>query len=178
MSSEGTRIIAIAAITIDGKIARHSGEFTDWTSPEDKDILHELLDKSDAIVVGNNTFKTAEAPLSKRNCIVFTRSVETTERPRENLLYYNPNGASLASVLSEYRTVALLGGTQIYTYFLQRDLVDELYITIEPLVFGGGIGLFDRAENVAVKFELLSTERLNQYGSVLLHYRKLIRARA
>ena len=81
------RCIAIAAATIDGKIALDSGHFSDWTSKEDKDFLHEMLDKSDAVVVGNNTYKTAIGPPSKRNCIVFTASVATSERKSDKLTY-------------------------------------------------------------------------------------------
>jgi dihydrofolate reductase len=171
-------IIAIAAMTMDGRIARHSGEFTGWTSSEDKDILHEHLDRSDVIVVGNNTYKTAEGPLSKRNCIVFTRSVPAVLRRSEKLLLYNPEGASLSVVLGEYCTVALLGGTQVYTWFLERDLIDEMYLTIEPVVFGNGLNIFDRKnDEMDVKFSLASVRQLNTNGSVLLHYRKLTEAR-
>jgi dihydrofolate reductase len=177
VKKEKTRIIAIAAITIDGKIARHSGEFTDWTSPEDKDVLHHHLDKSDVIVVGNNTYKIAEAPLSKRNCIVFTRSVRATEQLRENLLFCNPEGVALSTILNKYRTVALLGGRQIYTYFLERDLIDEMYLTIEPIIFGNGLDLFDQKKDVTTKFELTSYKRLNKKGSILMHYERLTRVR-
>src|SRR3990167_7073968 len=129
--NSGMRCIAIAAVTIVGKIALDAGHFSDWTSPEDKDFLHEMLDKSDVIVVGNNTYKTAVEPLSKRNCIVFTASVATTERKSDKLLLWNPATVGHSNVLQNVRTIAVLGGTQTYTYFLENDLLDELYITIE-----------------------------------------------
>src|ERR1035437_1290773 len=66
--------IAIAAITLDGKIAKGPNHMSDWTSKEDKVFMRALLDKCDVIIVGNNTYKTAIAPLSKRNCIVLTHS--------------------------------------------------------------------------------------------------------
>ena len=81
--------IAIVAVTIDGKIALDQSHFSDWTSKEDKDFLHEMLAAVDVIVVGNNTYKTAIEPLSKRNCVVLTTSVETVERKSENLIYAN-----------------------------------------------------------------------------------------
>jgi len=167
------RITAIAAVTIDGKIALKAGHFSDWTSPEDKDFLHDFLDKSDVIVVGNNTYKTAESPLSKRNCIVFTRSVQTIERQRDNLLLCNPEGVLLSDILKDYKAVALLGGTQTYTYFLENDLIDELYLTIEPIIFGRGLSLFESAGGKTVNFELASIKELNKKGSILLHYKKL-----
>src|SRR3989338_2902841 len=69
------RSIAIAATTLDGKIALERDHFSDWTSPEDKAFMRKLLDEADVIVVGNNTYKTAEKPLSRRNCIVLTSSI-------------------------------------------------------------------------------------------------------
>ncbi len=166
------RCIAIAAVTIDGKIALDSGHFSDWTSPEDKDFLHEMLDKSDVVVVGNNTYKTAIEPLSKRNCIVFTSSVAELERKSDKLLFANPATVDVKTLLKEYKTVAILGGMKTYTYFLQHDLLDELYLTIEPVIFGRGLNLFETAENVNARFKLESTKELNKNGTLLLHYIK------
>jgi dihydrofolate reductase len=163
-------VVAIAVMTIDGKIARHSSQFTDWTSPEDKDILHRHLDESDVIVVGHNTFTTAETPLSKRNCIVMTRSVSTMDRRCENLLFWNPENVLASTVLDGYRNVALLGGTQAYTYFLEQDLIDEIALTIEPLIFGNGLSLFERSGDITATFKMVSVKRLNERGSLVLHY--------
>ena len=164
-------ISAIVAATIDGKIARHAGHFTDWTSPEDKTFLRSLLDQSDVVVIGNSTYKTAEGPLSKRNCIVFTRSVHDTERRRDDLLYYNADGPSpIETVIEPYRAVALLGGTQVYSYFLDRNLIDDLYLTIEPVVFGSGLDIFECENKAMARFHLAAVKELNQRGTVLLHY--------
>lgn len=168
-----SNISAIVAVTIDGKIARHAGHFTDWTSPEDKTFLRSLLDKSDAVVIGNNTYKTAEGPLSKRNCIVFTHAVRDAERRNDNLLYYNADGPSpITAIIEPYRTVALLGGTQIYSYFLERNLIDDLYLTIEPVVFGSGLDIFACKNEATMNFRLAAVKKLNEKGTVLLHYQR------
>ncbi len=164
------RCIAIAAVTIDGKIALDAGHFSDWTSPEDKEFLHKMLDESDVVVVGNNTYKTAIEPLSKRNCIVFTASVRTSEHKSDILTYCNPASSDCIPLMEKYKKVAVLGGTQTYTYFLENDLLDELYLTIEPLVFGRGLNLFESEKNIEAHFRLESTKRLNGKGSLLLHY--------
>ena len=172
MNSE-QKIVAIAAVTLDGKIARHAGHMTDWTSPEDKEFLHDFLDKSDVVVVGNNTYKTAQEPLSKRNCIVLTHSVTDTKRQSEKLLFCNPASSDIRKLLENYRTVAILGGTQTYTYFLEKGLLDEIYITIEPLIFGNGLELFKSSADKMAQFYLRSAKRLNERGSILLHYEVL-----
>lgn len=165
-------ITAVAAITLDGRIALHRGHPSDWTSREDKQFLHSFLDTCDAIVIGNNTYRTAKKALSKRNCIVFTRSVPATKRLANNLLSCNPRGANLRALLNQYKKVAVLGGSAVYTYFLEHNLLDELYLTIEPLVFGKGLSLFESPKMLQKPFRLISLKRLNKKGSILLCYQR------
>ncbi len=164
------KYIALAAMTLDGKIATRAGEFTGWTSKEDKVHLHRLLDASDAVIVGRTTYKTAKKPLSKRNCIVLTREVAGTKRVSKNLLYCNPQRTNLKALVKElgYRTVAVLGGTQTYTFCLEHGMMGEIYLTIEPVVFGKGLPMFDTKSALMKKFYLVSLKRLNKNGSILL----------
>jgi len=164
------RMYAIAAVTIDGKIARHENHPTTWTSPEDNVFMRALLDQSAVIVVGRRTYDTAKEPLSKRNCIVLTRSVPAIERRDDRLTFINTGGTSLRKLLQEYATVAVLGGTQIYTYCLEHDLLDDIYLTIEPLVFGAGLPLFAAATTANIRFQLQDFKKLNADGTLVLHY--------
>ena len=164
------RTYAIAAITLDGKIALDANHFSDWTSPEDKKMMRDLLYTSDVVVVGNNTYKTAIEPLSKRNCIVLTTGVSTTEHHSDTLTYANPQSSDFVALLERYENIAVLGGAKTYSYFLQNNLLDELYLTIEPVAFGRGINLFEHESGETAHFKLLSTEKLNDTGSMLLHY--------
>ncbi|MBI3589214.1 MAG: dihydrofolate reductase [Candidatus Liptonbacteria bacterium] len=164
---------AIAAVTMDGKIATHARQFTNWTSKEDKDFLHKLLDRSDVVVVGHNTYKTAKKPLDKRNCIVMTRSVSKIVQKNSKLVFLNPTRENLDKFIRRmgYRRVAILGGAQTYTYFLEKNLIDEIYLTIEPLVFGRGMSMFESAKVLRRYFKLVSVKRLNKKGSLVVHYK-------
>jgi len=167
------RIIAIAVMTLDGRIALHERHFTDWSSPEDKQFLREFLQKTDIIVVGYNTNEIAGHELGTYNRIVLTTAVATTERKNEALLLCNPETVDVRTVLEPYKLVGILGGTWTYTYFLERDLIDELYLTIEPVIFGHGLDLFATAKDIGTKFRLESEKPLNKKGTVLLHYTKI-----
>ena len=166
--------ILLVAVTIDGKIARHDNHFSDWTSPEDKQHLHKILDGCDVIVVGNKTYKTAITPLSKRKCIVFTRSVKNTKQVNKHCLYLNPKNIDIKSIISKnkYKNICILGGTSVYSFALENNMVDEIYLTIEPLVFGYGLSLFDANIKNKRKYKLISVKKLNKAGTVLLHYKK------
>lgn len=165
------RITCIAAITLDGKIAKHQRHFTDWTSMEDKRVLTEKLDASDAVIVGRNTFDIAREPLSKRNCVVFTRSVDSQKRMSDQLLFCNPAEIDVRALLENYSAIAVLGGTPVYSWFLERGLVDTLLLTIEPIVFGYGLPLFDLGDQVPdIHWRLTECTQLNERGSLLLQY--------
>lgn len=180
------KFIAIAAITLDGKIAKGTKHMSDWTSKEDKVFMRALLDKCDLVIVGNNTYQTAIKPLSKRNCLVFSRSAPTQGRSPDqsvganklvsksaNLQYVDPNKIDIKKLITKlkYKKIAILGGAQTYAYCLKNNLLDELYLTIEPLVFGEGISLFGNTV-LNNKFKLESIKKLNNKGSVLLKYIK------
>jgi dihydrofolate reductase len=62
---------------------------------------------------------------------------------------------------------ALLGGGQIYGAFLAAGVVDEIWVTVEPRIFGAGVPLVSRAVNVELR--LLACERLAA-DTLLLKY--------
>ena len=84
----------------------------------------------------------------------------TDKPPRQILLDLAGRGFS---------SVAVIGGAQIFTQFLEEGLCDELAITIEPKIFGTGINIFnDFLRDVSLK--LLEVRKLNE-DAVLLYYR-------
>lgn len=165
--------IAIAAVSIDGMIARYPGEPSDWTSYEDKKFLHTELDRCDAVVVGRTTYMIAKKPLAKRTCLVCTRSVETVQDVDAHCTLINLETVSLDAIVGDlgYERIAILGGSQIYSYFFAHDKVDEIYLTIEPVVFGTGVPFIGN-KILSRKYHLVNTHQLNQQGTILLHYKK------
>lgn len=68
-----------------------------------------------------------------------------------------------------YTSALLLGGGAVNGAFLAAGLGDELYVTIEPLLFGRGTPLFGGVE-LNVSLRLLESKQLNTRGTLLLHY--------
>lgn len=171
------KIIAIAAVTLDGKIAAYPDQISNWTSPEDSKFLRETLQTENSlVVVGMNTYKLYADKLDKRNCLVLTRSVQGFEQRKDNLMFFNSESKQpLADVVKNFSVVYVLGGSHIYGWFLKQNLLDELFITIEPLVFFKGLNLFDFGQDQEVpkdfkRAHLLSHQQLNANGTLLLHY--------
>lgn len=155
----------IAAISADGFIARRTNELADWTSKEDKRIFVELTKRAGVMVMGNTTFQTIGRALPGRRNIVYSHgtvdveSVEVTdEAPAVLLQRLEAEGCT---------EVAICGGSAIYTMFMQAGVVDELYLTVEPCVFGTGVPLFSGA--LQTQLTLLEPRSLND-NVLLLHY--------
>ncbi|MDP2637258.1 MAG: dihydrofolate reductase family protein, partial [bacterium] len=69
-----------------------------------------------------------------------------------------------------YREVAICGGQAIYTMFMEAGVVDKLYLTIEPVLFGQGMTLFNK--ELDIKLELVDTKKLGEQ-TILLEYNVL-----
>lgn len=154
----------IAALTADGFIAKSADHKADWTSKADKKFFQAKTKEAGVVIMGSRTYETVGMPLKDRRNIVYTRNkkfegVETTnEEPGTLLSRLEKEGV---------REVAVCGGASIYSLFMESGLVDKLFLTIEPISFGQGISLFDKA--MESKLELVDATKL-EGGAVVLEY--------
>jgi len=161
------KVFIIAAVTADGFIARDSDHMADWTEKEDKQLYVKLTKESGVMVMGSRTFDTIGRPLPGRKTVVYTQDpekyqgvdIETTAKPPAELI---------AQLESEgHSSIAICGGTKIYTLFMQAGLITDLYLTFAPVVFGTGIQLFQEPLDITLQLE--SVEKLGQH-SIAAHY--------
>lgn len=159
------KVFIIVATTADGFIGQHAQHLaTEWTSAEDKKMFMRMTKEAGTMVMGSTTYATIGRPLPGRRTIVYNEApidgVETTSEAPTDLV----NRLEAEGV----KTLAICGGSSIYTQFMRAGLVDELYIDVEPIFFGEGIKLFNTP--VEAKLRLISIEKLNDQGTTLHHY--------
>lgn len=161
------KVFLIAAVSADGYIARHTTEVADWTSSEDKKLFAKLTKEAGVMVMGATTLATIGRALPGRRTIVYTHHPQriaiedvepTTETPADLVARLRSEGVT---------ALAVCGGASIYTLFMQAGVIDELYLTVEPVLFGAGISLF--SEPVEARLQLLESTALTS-DSLLLHY--------
>lgn len=168
------RLILIAAQSLDGYITRHDTPGSAFTSEADRAFFKAALREFDACLMGAATYRSSRDLIRKafmpdRLRLVLTRNPAAfaADTLPGQLEFLNQSPAEIAAMLPQRgcRSAAILGGAQIHSLFLEAGLVDELWLTIEPLLFGGGTPLLARPADVAL--ELLSEERLTPHTLVL-----------
>ena len=162
------KIILMMAMTADGKIARSSDHFPDWTSKEDKRIFSEITKKHGVVIMGESTFKTFPRPLPDRLNVVFT--LEKNPQKQENVKWVSGEPEKVLVELEKmgYESAILGGGANLNAQFLKKKLIDEIWLTIEPKIFGEGLGIFSGDFDEDLK--LLSVEKINE-DSVVVKYK-------
>lgn len=164
------KIIMLMAMTLDGKIAKTDSHFPDWTSKEDKKLFQTASKEAGVVIMGDKTFFTFPSPLKERLNVVFT--LEENPEPVEGVKWVNGDPEAVLAELESmgHKSAVLGGGAFINGLFLQHKLIDEIYITVEPKIFGDGLSLFRGDFDVNLK--LIDVEKIND-NSVVLKYKVL-----
>lgn len=160
-------VFLIAALSADGFIAKTTNQKSiSWRSKADAAFFIQKTKEARAVVMGRTTFEPMSRPFPDRKTFVYTTRellgfppelVEATKLPPAELL---------AKIKSEgYTNVAICGGSQVYTKWMQSGLINTLYLTIEPVLFGTGIRLF--IEEITAQIRLKERRLLSDQTTVL-----------
>ncbi|MBU4315319.1 dihydrofolate reductase family protein [Patescibacteria group bacterium] len=165
-------VLLIAAISVDGRIAKVSDQLADWTSKEDKRFFVSKTKESGVLIMGRKTYDTIGRPLPNRLNIVMTRDFDASKNIEGLLEYTQKSPCELIADLQSrgYESVVIGGGASIYSTFLREGLVTDLYLTVESLLFGSGVSIVDDIDKI--QLDLQSVEKIGEQ-SVLLHYKIL-----
>ncbi len=156
------KIVLLMAITLDGKIAKHTSQLADWTSKADKKIFVAETKKSGVIVMGETTYNTIGRPLPGRLNLILSQEPEKRESIPGSLEFIKASPKDISSMLNKrgFETVILGGGATVNGSFLKENLIDEIWLTVEPKIFGEGLPLFNGAD-VNLCLELISMEKID-----------------
>ena len=165
------RVVCFMAMSINGIVARNRNEdVSAWTSVEDHRFFLTKVREYDAIITGR---KSLNPELTYMPTYLLTHHpVAYNEYPNICCVSYTGQDLLLHLKNKGHQHIALLGGPLTNSVFFADNLVDELYITIEPIIFGQGLhfngnnGIGDYCTN----WTLVDCQILNTQGTILLHY--------
>lgn len=162
------KIILLMAVTADGKIAKSRNHFPDWTSKEDKKMFAAVTKKHGVVIMGERTFFTIKKPLPGRLNVVFTFLKKPPQM--KDVMWVKGNPKNVLDKLEKmgYKSAVLGGGSFLNTQFLEKKLINEIWLTIEPKIFGRGLGVFDGDFDVNLK--LMGAKKINK-DTLLVKYK-------
>jgi dihydrofolate reductase len=170
------------ATSLDGFIARENGSL-DWLvnipNPSQTDHgYNEMIENTDVIVMGRKTYDEILGfgiDWPYENCKTFVVTGKLGFVPSTgNTFVLNKIDSGTIDFLKNQssKNIWLSGGGSLVTQFLNLNLIDEMTISIVPLILGKGIRLFP-GEPVETLFETVKAE-LFDTGIVNVGYRKKI----
>lgn len=159
------------ATTLDGYIATLDDDLQ-WLFDVEGDGdngYSDFLKDIDTIIMGKSTYDwllKAEPnnwPYQKQKSYIITHQKLTDT---EDVQFVDQQ--LLENLPTDSKNIWVVGGGQIIKLFLEHHLVDEMQITIAPVLLGKGIPLFSQG-NYAEQLKLVGTKTYGQF--VELHYK-------
>lgn len=172
------KITLVMVSSVNGRITKGDDpNISTWTSKEDSQHFSNMLDEASLIVMGSSTYEAAKEviELQEGKCrIILTRDPKkyVEETVPGQLEFTDESPSVLVERLEKvgYKEMLLAGGGEINKLFFEEHLVNELYLTIEPKLFGKGKLLVQEGDFYH-SLELESVRRLNEKGTLLMHFR-------
>ena len=157
------KVILLMAITLDGKIAKHTNHAATWTSKADKKIFVQETKRAGVIIMGQTTYDTIGRPLPGRLNVVMNLEPDTSQNIPGELEFTKTQPKELLEELEKrgFKSVIIGGGATINGLFLKLGLIDEIWLTVEPKIFGEGLSLFSGAD-VDLNLELIEVINLDK----------------
>lgn len=162
-------ITLLAAISLDGKIAEATTQnSTSWTSKDDVRFFVQKSKEIGALIMGETTYNTIGRPLKDRTIYVLTKD-PTHKMHQPGIVYTSGDVKDVLKRIEAdgHQKVLIAGGASVYSQFLSQGLVDELFLTVEPYLFGEGISLVSGINRMKLQF--LDANKIGP-ETVVLHY--------
>lgn len=168
------KTILFMAATPNGIIAKENDDAS-FVSKADWKRFKAAVKKIGCAIYGRRTFEAiirdGEFPLDCLNVIMTSKQTENKWRGRA--IFTNKSPKEVLQMLKQksFKTAVLAGGGHLNASFMKENLIDEIFVDVEPTILGRGINLFEGADFEA-KLKLLAVKKLSA-SEVQLHYKVL-----
>lgn len=150
------KVILGLAVTLDGYIEGPNGEY-DWCFTDQDYGLNEFFSRIDAVFIGRKSYDVAREYAEANNGQLVPGMPPVKEYIFSTTLENVKDGAVLIShdAMAEARKIKEMPGKDIWLYggaaltdaLMKERLVDELWLSVHPILLGGGSPLFRPQDN-------------------------------
>jgi len=165
-------LVCFIATSLDGYIAGPAGEI-DWLFNDQDYGYTQFVAGVDTVVMGRKTYDICltfgEYPYPSMPNYVWSR---TRQRKNTRATFVFGDIAELLKRLKqqEGKTIWLVGGSALVGEAMTHNMLDELIVSLHPIVLGNGVPLFPR-DLPKRQFQFIKSEPFNS-GLVQLTYHR------
>jgi len=169
------KTVLVFVSTLDGRVTKWGeSNVRLWSSQEDQKYFNKIWDDSKLLIMGSNTFNADPLkPASNHLLVIMTRDPSKYKKYKVSgeLEFSDESPAQLTLRFEKkgYEQMFVVGGAHLGTSFLKEQLIDELWLTIEPRIFGAGSN-FAIEEKLDVNLKLISFDKVNEQGTLITKY--------
>ena len=160
------------AISVNGMIAKNDDD-TNWISQAEWDSYSVAVRSAGCLVVGRRTYhiltKQPEFAEFKDVKVVAVSKEKFETLASNHFVACSPEEA--LELLKDFKEIIVAGGGILDASFLAENLIDEVYLDIEPIVLGEGIPLF-KGKDFERKLKLIGQKKISD-NEIQLHYEVL-----
>jgi len=159
-NTRGRTVTLHMVSSLDGFIAKHDNTVAWMDTPGSvyepgvsisEEEVATFLKSIDCYVLGSRTYEHALQlgwPYGDTPVIVVTTRKWPQASTRKSIEFYSGDLNTLVDekLAPRYRNIWLVGGAMLSQHFLEQGLVDEIRLTIAPVLLGEGLRLFDGSQ--------------------------------
>jgi len=163
------KVILFIASSLDGFIARKDGGI-DWLFSDADYGYSKFYSSIDTVITGRKTYDLTlileKEPFKDKKIYVFTNNLKSRLLINAEVISDPVNFVKKLKDIKG-KNIWLLGGSEIITLLMNANLVDEIILSIHPIVLGNGIPLFINIKEI--KLELVKSKKFDN-GLLQLKY--------
>jgi dihydrofolate reductase len=183
------KLILIVHTSLDGFVAGTKGELDGFdASEENLQFVCDLTAEADAALFGRISYqllngywpKAKDIPNASKGTISYSTwynnaqkiviSKTLAKEYLDNTIFISNDIANAISNIKSQqgKDILIFGSPGVSQLLIQQDLIDSIWIFINPVIFGLGIPLFNASENKTT-LKLVATKQFAN-GEIGLHY--------
>ena len=155
------KILLYMAVSADGFVARADHD-TSWVSATDWENFGHFIKEAGIIVMGRKTYEVSgqDFPYPNAINIVLTHN-ENLLKETDSVIFTNRTPGQIVEMAKNrgFNKLLLIGGGITNTTFLKENLIDEIILSVHPIILGSGIKLFENTET-ETKLKMLGIKEL------------------
>jgi dihydrofolate reductase len=168
------KITIVMLTSLNGVITSGPDDDLSWGGSLDKKNFSAHTKATGTVVMGSKTFEAIGHSLpGRRNIVLTSRTSELASKytALKDIEFSSLSPVQLVSKLEAegLSHIALIGGSQLNTSFLEAGLVTNLRLTIAPAIIPGSTGVFAQSLSRNYLLELTNQEQLAD-GAIVLEY--------